>query len=1476
MEFTSKQLLSLACLMLLNCFVACVSQTQHNITTDQLSLLAFKSQIRFDSNSILATNWSASTDVCKWFGVGCSSSFNSRRVISLRLPNMGLRGIASSSLGNLSFLTVLIMRNNSLGGDLPYELSFLSRLTFIDLASNMFSGVLPSWLGTYSELCFLSAASNEFTGTVPSSLGNLSKLEALLLTDNQLTGQIPDEIGKLASLANLTLATNKLSGSIPSFIFNISSLVGLDLRFNSFSGSLPPGTCDGLPNLQILYLTGNSIDGEIPLGLSKCKNLLYFFMADNKLTGGIPSEIGNLTLLQELRLHRNNLRGEIPQEIGHLHNLQILSISNNQLTGSVPPSVYNMSFLEILYVANNSLYGSLPQDMCNNLRSLNQITLLNNKFEGSIPRGIGNCSSLVLIDLGSNSFTGEIPHEIGSLNKLEILFLAVNSFSGEIPFEIFNSTAMTYISLALNLLTGELPSSMGLWLPNIEKLYLGNNRISGTIPRYLSNATKLQQLSIGSNTFTGHIPDTLGDLRLLELLDLGINYLTRDPADPGLGFLTSLTKCRNLWNLGFENTALNAALPNSIGNFSSSLQQIFAYGCQLRGHIPNEIGNLSSLITLELSNNRLTGYIPATLGNLQDLQDLSISRNNLIGLIPIDIFRIRKLAFLRLMRNELSGAIPMEIGNLTSLRELVLAANRFSSTIPSTLWNLEDVLILDLTSNSLKGNIPMEVVNLKAACQIGLSGNQLTGSIPEITKGLENLNGLFLNNNRLDGPIPDSISNLISLEYLDLSHNNLSGTIPKSMTSLVNLKNFNVSFNNLEGEVPRTGSFSNFSAALFAMNKGLCGGAPQMDLPICKTLGQHRSSQLLLKIGTPVAAFVALAILLTFLWSRRKTKKGLAEAQNDPEDSPLALARITYQEIQQATDGFNDSNLLGTGGFGSVYKGVLSNGMTVAVKVFNTQNDSAFQSFQSECEVMRSVRHRNLVKIISSCSNNLDFMALVLQYMPNGNLETWLHSHTHSLTLIQRLDIMLDVASAMKYLHHDLPTPVIHCDLKPSNVLLDQDMTAHVSDFGVAKLLGQDQFLTQTMTLATIGYMAPEYGGAGVVSTKGDVYSFGILLIETFTGKRPTDDEFNDELSLRDYAIASLHRPVTEISEADLLDESDLNFEKIEQCVRSVLSLATNCTEELHVRRISMNDVVSKLTKIKDAIFLNVDRALNVDEDDEEADRFGLSLEGTRGREEASSGVNWAAGCLAVRRVSLIYLWSSCSSVLGTIFIFSRWSAVVAVDLDWGLVAWERSDWVGLVAMLEGGLMVISMTVATLLVRCRFRSVCWPEVSLEVGLGGGADCARLTGRWMGYCSAALPEGAVGSLPAGMQTVAGLLGAGLFASGVRGRCGGRALEAVAARRLVVSVESPSAGFLGLSDLGSDLLGRTWSGGGSGGREWFGLVFAAGVVGPVDGSASDHVCLGSSLAVVDSRMLSFTACSTCIGGVFHLMVVSSIMF
>ncbi|KAI5332012.1 hypothetical protein L3X38_022139 [Prunus dulcis] len=208
----------------------------------------------------------------------------------------------------------------------------------------------------------------------------------------------------------------------------------------------------------------------------------------------------------------------------------------------------------------------------------------------------------------------------------------------------------------------------------------------------------------------------------------------------------------------------------------------------------------------------------------------------------------------------------------------------------------------------------------------------------------------------------------------------------------------------------------------------------------------------------------------------------------------------------RATNRFHESNLLGTGGFGSVYKGTISDGIDVAVKVFNLQIEGAFKSFDSECDVLSNIRHRNLIKIISCCSQP-DFRALVLQYMSNGSLE----NQNSPLNILQRLNIMTDVASALEYLHHDHgPNHVVHCDVKPGNILHDDDMVAHVADLGIARLLGEGDSMTQTMTLATIGYMAPEFGMEGIISTRGDVYSFGIVLTETFTRRKPTDEMFVD------------------------------------------------------------------------------------------------------------------------------------------------------------------------------------------------------------------------------------------------------------------------------------------------------------------------------------------------------------------------------
>lgn len=297
--------------------------------------------------------------------------------------------------------------------------------------------------------------------------------------------------------------------------------------------------------------------------------------------------------------------------------------------------------------------------------------------------------------------------------------------------------------------------------------------------------------------------------------------------------------------------------------------------------------------------------------------------------------------------------------------------------------------------------------------------------------------------------------------------------------------------------------------------------------------------------------------------------------------------RVSHLELQRVTNGFHESNLLGSGSFGSVYKGTLSYGIDVAIKVFSLQLEGAFKSFDRECEILSNIRHRNLIKIISCCSE-IDFKALVLQYMPNGSLENWLYSQDYSLNILQRMNIMIDVASGLEYLHHGYSTPIVHCDLKPSNILLDDDMVAHVADFGIAKLLDGGDSMTQTMTLATVGYMAPECGIEGIVSRRGDVYSFGILVLETFTIRKPTDAIFDEEMNIKQWVANSLLLPdakIDEVVDANLLgigtEQEDDDHVRKRNCLSSIMRLALACCAESPEERISMKESVATLNKIK-------------------------------------------------------------------------------------------------------------------------------------------------------------------------------------------------------------------------------------------------------------------------------------------------------
>ncbi|KAH0681534.1 hypothetical protein KY285_021923 [Solanum tuberosum] len=1098
--------------------------TQTNITTDQLALLSLKSQISSDPFHYLNESWSPAINVCRWVGVTCGSRH--QRVKSLNLSDMTLTGTIPRDLGNLTFLISLDLGSNNFHGNLPQEIARLSRLKFLDLSFNKFRGEIPSWFGFLERLQVLNLRSNSFTGFIPPSLSNASRLETLEISANLLEGNIPEEIGNLHNLNLLSIQHNKLTGSIPFTIFNISSIEVIAFTNNSLSGNLPNGLCNGLPILKELRLSVNKLHGHMPKSLSNCSQLQKLSLSGNDFDGPIHSEIGRLSNLQILYLGANHFTGIIPQEIGNLVNLMKLGVEINQITSSIPISIFNIS-------------------------SLQEVSLWKNNLKGSLPREIGNLTKMQFLYLEENRFTGEIPKEIRNLVELEELNLELNSFSGSLPMEIFNISRLRIMSLSANNLSGTLPPNIGSTLPNIEELYLhGLTNLVGTIPHSISNCSKLNNLELSQNKLTGLIPNSLGYLTHLHYLNLQRNNLT---SDSFLSFLTSLTNCRNLTSLYLSFNPLNAMLPVSVGNFSKSLIKFDANACNIKGKIPNEVGNLSNLLDLDLSDNNLIGSIPTSIHNMRSLQRLDLRNNKLTGFIGDNLCKLQHLGDIYLGQNQLSGALPNCLGNITSLRFLHLDSNKLSSNIPTSLGNLKDLIKLHLSSNNMVGSLPPEI------------------------GGLQNLVHLSLRHNKLQGSIPDSVSNMVGLEFLDISHNDISGSIPMSMEKLQNLKYFNVSVNKLYGEIPSGGPFKNLSSQFFIDNEALCGSS-RFSVPPCATSSKHRSNRkkmlvLFLVLGI---ALVFVPITFVFLWIRYR--RGKRSPQRADSLSIATTERISYYELLQATDTLGESNLIGSGSFGSVYKGVLRSGTAIAVKVFNLQLEAAFKSFDTECEVLRSLRHRNLVKVITSCSN-LDFKALVLEYMPNGSLDKYLYSHNYFLDIRQRLSIMIDVACALEYLHHGCSSPVIHCDLKPSNVLLDEDMVAHLSDFGISKLLGEDESDLYTKTLATFGYIAPEYGLDGLVSIKCDVYSYGIMLLETFTRRKPT--EFEGDLSLKQWVSYSLPEAVMDVMDANLVTPMDNRLQKELDIVASIMKVALDCCAESPTRRTNMKDVVGMLQKIK-------------------------------------------------------------------------------------------------------------------------------------------------------------------------------------------------------------------------------------------------------------------------------------------------------
>ncbi|KAG5153676.1 hypothetical protein JHK82_011645 [Glycine max] len=494
---------------------------------------------------------------------------------------------------------------------------------------------------------------------------------------------------------------------------------------------------------------------------------------------------------------------------------------------------------------------------------------------------------------------------------------------------------------------------------------------------------------------------------------------------------------------------------------------------------------------------------------------------------------------------------------------------------------------------------------------INLPYMQLGGIISPSIGKLSRLQRLALHQNSLHGTIPNELTNCTELRALDLSSNSLKGAIPSSIGRLSHLQIMNLSTNFFSGEIPDIGVLSTFDKSSFIGNVDLCGRQVQKPcrtsfgfpvvLPHAESPTKRPSHYMKgVLIGAMAILGLVLVIILSFLWTRLLSKKERAakrytevKKQVDPKASTKLITfhgdlPYTSSEIIEKLESLDEENLVGSGGFGTVYRMVMNDCGTFAVKQIDRSCEGSDQVFERELEILGSIKHINLVNLRGYCrlpSSRL----LIYDYVALGSLDDLLHEFLSSentqqrqlLNWNDRLKIALGSAQGLAYLHHECSPKVVHCNIKSSNILLDENMEPHISDFGLAKLLVDENAHVTTVVAGTFGYLAPEYLQSGRATEKSDVYSFGVLLLELVTGKRPTDPSF---VKRGLNVVGWMNTLLRENRMEDVVDKrcTDADAGTLEV----ILELAARCTDGNADDRPSMNQVLQLLEQEKYNVFM--------------------------------------------------------------------------------------------------------------------------------------------------------------------------------------------------------------------------------------------------------------------------------------------------
>ncbi|KAH7443701.1 hypothetical protein KP509_02G047200 [Ceratopteris richardii] len=830
------------------------------------------------------------------------------------------------------------------------------------------------------------------------------------------------------------------------------------------------------------------------------------------------------------------------------------------LSGNIPPDISLLTELRTLELSNNNLTGFIPTQI-GELIHLSELILQYNYFNGGIPPEIGNIKNLSTLSLNGNSLKGSIPNEIGLLENLFWLDLAQNDLSGGLPY------------------SGDGRSSKNVGLDNLTKashFHLNNNSFSGPIPESLCHESmSLIHLILDSNQLTGNIPSGLG-------------------------------LCGNLLIMKLNHNQLRGTIPQEI-SLLTNLTELQLNDNQLVGPLP-DLSNLTKLVLLDVSNNQLNMEFPSWMNSLGSLADLDMSSTSISGTISAYFFQLQYLTAVKLANNEINGTLDLS-KDTSQLMLVSMENNKIDSfttaKYPPSVIRLFGNPVCETSKSTLSGELCQtnssssvstyglgncsiacpsgyQVYPAQCSCAIPLEGF-LIYRAPSFTQ-ITNQSVLLLLASALAEKLSVQLTQVVIKSAEFNPQNQLIANIaifPSGTEIRWSPDQISYMSHILGGDkvVPPGFGPVSFKQTSF-LDYSVGSDNDGKKLPTVAIIG--------ICIGS--AAFASIIIGVTcFVCLRKHNKNNKAVDLSNIVGSWKAVGRdsgsapklkgaryFTFAELKKATNNFSGSNEIGSGGYGKVYRGILIDGQQVAIKRAQKDSMQGAAEFKNEIELLSRVHHKNVVGLVGFCFDQGEQM-LIYEYMAGGNLRDCLTGRTGiKLDWRRRIMIALGSARGITYLHELVSPPIIHRDIKSTNILLDEKKIAKVADFGLSKIAPEPDSRKQhvsTQVKGTLGYLDPEYYTTQQLTEKSDVYSFGVVLLELLTARTPIEHG--------NYVVKDVKEAVNKGGISALRSMLDPRIKEesgIE--LNSFIRIALSCVEDTASARPSMGEVVKQLEEM--------------------------------------------------------------------------------------------------------------------------------------------------------------------------------------------------------------------------------------------------------------------------------------------------------